>query len=49
MGIRNKQLTILIIAHRLSTLQTCNRVVKLDKNNVFHIGSYEDIASISSN
>ena len=43
------KLTILIIAHRLSTLQTCNRVVKLDKNNVFHIGSYEDIASISSN
>lgn len=44
-----EKLTILIIAHRLSTLQTCNRVVKLDKNNVFHIGSYEDIASISSN
>ena len=43
------KLTILIIAHRLSTLQTCNRVVKLDKNNVFHISSYEDIASISSN
>jgi ATP-binding cassette, subfamily B, bacterial PglK len=43
------KLTILIIAHRLSTLQTCNRVVKLDKNNLFHIGSYEDIASISSN
>ena len=43
------KLTILIIAHRLSTLQTCNRVVKLDKNNVFHIGSYEDIASVSSN
>ena len=39
------KLTILIIAHRLSTLKTCNRVVKLDKNNLFHISSYEDMVS----
>jgi ATP-binding cassette, subfamily B, bacterial PglK len=43
------KLTILIIAHRLSTLKMCNRVVKLDKNNVFHISSYKDMVSISSN
>lgn len=39
------KLTILIIAHRLSTLKTCNRVVKLDKNNAFHISSYEDMVN----
>tara|TARA_B100000787_G_scaffold168003_1_gene155902 strand:- start:2028 stop:3713 length:1686 start_codon:yes stop_codon:yes gene_type:complete len=42
-------LTILIIAHRLSTLKVCDRVVKLDKDNVFHVGSYKDMASNSSN
>lgn len=46
-GLRGK-LTILIIAHRLSTLKTCNRVVKLDKDNEFQIGSYEEMARISS-
>ena len=43
------KITILIIAHRLSTLKTCNRVVKLDKNNVINIGSYKEIENISTN
>ena len=47
-GLEGK-LTILIIAHRLSTLKVCDRVVKLDKDNVFHVGSYKEMASISLN
>jgi len=40
-----EQLTILIIAHRLTTLKGCDRIVKFDKDNVFHVGSYQDMVS----
>ena len=30
----NKELTILIIAHRMTTLKNCDKIVKLDKNNI---------------
>jgi len=38
-----KELTILIIAHRLTTLKKCNQIVKLDKNIISNI-AYKDIA-----
>jgi len=38
-----RDLTILIIAHRLTTLQGCDQIVKLDKNNIVQVGAYEDI------
>ena len=37
------ELTILIIAHRLSTLKGCDQIVKLYNNKTAHIGVYEDI------
>ena len=42
----DKELTILIIAHRLTTLKDCDKVVKLDKNNTIKILSYEDITGL---
>jgi ATP-binding cassette, subfamily B, bacterial PglK len=39
----NKELTILIIAHRLTTLKGCDKIVKLDKNNVINILSYKEV------
>ena len=44
-----EKLTILIIAHRLTTLKGCDRIVKLDKDNVFHVGSYQDMVNASNN
>jgi ATP-binding cassette, subfamily B, bacterial PglK len=38
-----RDLTILIIAHRLTTLKGCDQIVKLDKNNIVHTGSYHDM------
>ena len=38
-----EKLTILIIAHRLTTLKGCDRVVKLDKDSV-KVGTYDEIA-----
>ena len=41
----NKDLTLIMIAHRISTLQYCDSVVKLDKGNIVFIGSYEEYIS----
>ncbi len=36
--------TVLMIAHRLSTLKDCSMLVKLDKGQIEAIGSYEELA-----
>ena len=41
-GLR-RDLTILIIAHRLTTLRGCDQIIKLSNNEVC-IGSYEEMA-----
>ena len=44
-----RELTILIVAHRLTTLKGCDQIVKLDKNNIVHIGSYQNIFALNLN
>jgi len=41
-----KELTILIIAHRLTTLKGCDQIIKVDKNKIVHSGSYEEMISV---
>lgn len=41
----SKELTILIIAHRLSTLQNCTQIVELKNGGINRIGSYQDLQS----
>ena len=36
--------TVLMIAHRLSTLKDCSMLVKLDHGKIEAIGSYEELA-----
>jgi ATP-binding cassette subfamily B protein len=38
-------ITIIIVAHRLSTLKDCTLVVELDKGRIVRIGDYEEIVS----
>lgn len=38
-----KEMTVLIIAHRLTTLKGCDQIVKLDKDNIVRVGSYDEI------
>ena len=42
-GNLSQNLTILIIAHRLTTLKKCDQIIKLEKNHAIHAGSYEEI------
>ena len=44
----NRDLTILIIAHRLTTLQQCNKIVKLEHGQIVEQGSYEHFMNCSS-
>lgn len=39
----DSQLTIIIIAHRLTTLRNCDTVIELSKGRVLRAGSYDDI------
>lgn len=41
----SKDLTILIIAHRLSTLKNCSHIVELDKGIVKRMGTYKTLIS----
>jgi ATP-binding cassette, subfamily B, bacterial PglK len=38
-----KEITVLIIAHRLTTLKECDKIVKLNKDYTVHIGSYQEM------
>ena len=40
------ELTILIIAHRLTTLKGCDQIIKLDKNNIVRTGSYKEMIRV---
>lgn len=42
----DKELTILIIAHRLSTLKGCDRIVEIGGGGVVRIGKYYDLVNI---
>jgi ATP-binding cassette subfamily B protein len=42
----SKNLTLLIIAHRLSTLENCTKIVELDNGRIKRIGLYSDIVGL---
>jgi ATP-binding cassette, subfamily B, bacterial PglK len=44
----NGKMTVLIIAHRLTTLKSCNKIVKLDKNNTVQILKYKEVVGLSN-
>jgi ABC-type multidrug transport system fused ATPase/permease subunit len=44
----NENLTILIIAHRLTTLKNCTHIVELGNSGIIRTGSYQDIVAQSA-
>ena len=40
----SRDVTVLIIAHRLTTLRTCDRIIELDGGKVVRECRYEDLA-----
>jgi ABC-type multidrug transport system fused ATPase/permease subunit len=43
----SKDLTVLIIAHRLTTLKNCTQIVELDEGKIKQIGTYQQIVSVT--
>lgn len=41
----SRDITLLIIAHRLTTLKDCSQVIELSENSVKRVGSYEEIVN----
>lgn len=41
----SKDLTVLIIAHRLSTLKNCTQIVELGDGGIKRVGAYQDFVS----
>ena len=39
-----KKTTVFIVAHRLSTLQSCNKIIKLHRDGAIQVLSYDDLA-----
>ena len=44
-AIRNlgQELTLIIVAHRLTTLESCTHIIELDQGKILRVGSYEEI------
>jgi ATP-binding cassette subfamily B protein len=42
-----QDLTLLIIAHRLTTLKSCSQIIELEDGEIKRIGSYQDIIKVS--
>jgi len=43
-----KEKTVLIIAHRLTTLKGCDKIISLEKNNTIQTLTYEEVVSLNS-
>jgi ATP-binding cassette subfamily B protein len=43
----SNELTILIIAHRLTTLKNCSQIIELDKGSVKRVGKYDQLIGFS--
>jgi ATP-binding cassette, subfamily B, bacterial PglK len=44
----SKDLTLLIIAHRLTTLKNCTQIVELGEGGIKRVGSYQDIVNLTA-
>jgi len=45
----DENVTVIIIAHRLTTLKSCDKIVKFEKNHSTQILAYEEVMSLSKN
>jgi ATP-binding cassette subfamily B protein len=44
----SKDLTIIIVAHRVSTLKNCSKIIEFEKGHIKRIGTYQEILNNSN-
>lgn len=44
----NRETTVLIVAHRLSTIRSCDRIIVMDKGRIADVGRYDDLLRTSA-
>jgi ATP-binding cassette subfamily B protein len=44
----SQELTVLIVAHRLTTLKNCTQIMELDEGVIKRVGNYNDIVNLNS-
>ena len=45
----SKDITIILIAHRLNTIKNCDKIFLLDKGQLKNQGTFEDLIKINEN
>ena len=45
----SKNVTIILIAHRLSTVKNCHKIFLLDKGEIINEGTFEELTKVSEN
>ena len=45
----NKNITIILIAHRLSTVKKCDKIFLLEKGELINEGTFEELVKVNNN
>jgi len=45
----NKNITIILITHRLSTVKNCDKILLLEKGKIINEGTFEELIKLNKN
>ena len=43
----DRNITVILIAHRLSTVRRCDQIILLDKGSILNVGTYQELCRTS--
>jgi ABC-type multidrug transport system fused ATPase/permease subunit len=45
----NKNITIILITHRLSTVKNCDKILLLEKGKIINVGTFKELIKLNKN